>query len=294
MRIVLSGGTGFLGGALVTRLRQDGHGVTLLTRRPRTPADIPWTPAATSDEVLRALDGADAVINLAGAPIAQRWTRRHKQALWTSRVDLTRALVQAMARTTRGQAVLISGSAVGTYGARGDAILTENSAPGTGFLAELGQAWEHEALAAAPRTRVVLLRTGIALDRHGGALPRMALPFRFFVGGPLGSGQQYVSWIHRDDWVSIVTWALAHPAVSGPLNATAPGPVTNRALAQALGRAMHRPAFMPAPAFALRLLLGEMADAILTGQRVLPDTALRLGFEFRYPDLDEALRAVFG
>jgi len=291
MRIVIAGGTGLLGTALVERLRTDGHLVTVLTRHPRTTGDVPWTPAGSQGGLARALEGVDAVINLAGAPIAQRWTTAHKREMRDSRVALTRVLVSAMRSARRPPDTLISGSAVGIYGSRGDESLTEDSAHGSGFLASLCVAWEKEALAAAPHSRVVLLRTGIVLDRSGGALPQMALPFRFCVGGPLGSGRQYLSWIHRHDWVSMVTWALTNTAVSGPLDVTAPNPVTNLEFTRTLGRVMRRPALMPVPAFALRVVLGDMADAIVTGQRVLPARALGLGFGFQYPELEAALRA---
>lgn len=293
MRIVVTGGTGFLGSALVAHLRSAGHVVSVLTRRPTRQGEIEWNPGRGSAVLVSALRGADAVVNLAGASIAQRWTTAHKRALWESRVPLTRALVEAMAQVNPPPGVLVSGSAIGIYGDRGDAPLTETSAPGNDFLASLGTAWEQEALAAAPRTRTVLLRTGIALERSGGALPQMALPFHFFAGGPIGSGRQYLSWIHRDDWVAMTTWALTNPAVSGPLNVTAPEPVTNREFTKTLGRALHRPAFMPAPGFALRVVLGEMANLILEGQRVLPAKAGELGFRFRYPQLEPALRAIY-
>jgi uncharacterized protein (TIGR01777 family) len=293
MRIVVTGGTGFLGSALVTHLRAAGHVVSVLTRKPTRQGDIEWAPGRGSAALVGALRGADAVVNLAGASIAQRWTKAHKRALWESRVPLTRALVEAMAQVDPPPSVLVSGSAVGIYGDRGDEPLTETSALGSDFLASLGTAWEREALAAAPRTRTVLLRTGIALERNGGALPQMALPFHFFAGGPIGSGRQYLSWIHRDDWVAMTTWALTNPAVSGPLNVTAPEPVTNREFTTMLGRALHRPAFMPAPGFALRAVLGEMANMILEGQRVLPGKAGELGFRFGYPQLEPALRAIY-
>ena len=293
MRIVVTGGTGFLGSALVTHLRNAGHAVSVLTRNPTRPGDIAWKPGVSSVALDDALRGADAVVNLAGASIAQRWTKTHKRALWESRVPLTRALVQAMAQVDPAPRVLLSGSAVGIYGNRGDEPLTEASALGNDFLASLGTAWEQEAVAAAPRTRTVLLRTGVALDRSGGALPQMALPFHFFAGGPIGSGRQYLSWIHRDDWVAMTTWALTNPAVSGPLNVTAPEPVTNREFAKTLGRVLHRPAIMPAPSSALRAVLGEMASMIVEGQRVLPAKAGELNFRFRYPRLEPALRAIY-
>ena len=291
MRIVVVGGAGFLGTALVRRLRKDGHAVTVLTRKPRLSTEIKWDPYGSPASWVHALEEIDAVINLAGAPIAKRWTAAHKREMWNSRVRATSALVAAMKSVRRMPATLLNASAVGIYGARGDEPLTEESAPGSGFLASLGSEWEKEALAAAPHARVVLLRSGIALDKDGGALPQMALPFRFFAGGPLGSGRQYMSWIHRDDWAAMVGWALTTESVSGPLNVTAPNPVTNLEFARTLGRVLRRPAFMPAPAFALHALLGEMADALVTGQRVLPAKAHELGFECTHPLLESALRA---
>ncbi len=292
MRVVVTGGTGFLGSALVTHLRSSGHAVSVLTRKPTKQGEIAWNPGVGTAALVEALRGADAVVNLAGASISQRWTKAHKEALWHSRVPFTRALVEAMAQVDPAPSVFVSGSAIGIYGDRGDEPLTETSSVGNDFLASLGTAWEKEALAAAPRTRTVVIRTGIALARNGGALPQMALPFYFFVGGPIGSGRQYLSWIHRDDWVAMTTWALMNPAVSGPLNVTAPEPVTNRQFTKALGRTLGRPALMPAPAFALRIMLGEMAEIILGGQRVLPAKARELGFEFRYPSLEPALGAI--
>ncbi len=244
-------------------------------------------------EWAHALDGADAVINLTGAPINRRWTAAHKREMWNSRVLATRTLVTALKSARRIPPVFISGSAVGIYGPYGDEPVTEDTPAGSAFLASLGAAWEKEALAAGPQTRVVLVRTGIVLDRNAGALPLMALPFRFFAGGPLGSGRQYISWIHKDDWTAMVRWALANAAVSGPLNVSAPNPVTNLEFVRTLGRVLGRPALVPAPAFALRLVLGEIADAVLSGQRVLPGKAQALGFDFRYPALKAALQAIY-
>ena len=293
MRIVITGGTGFLGTGLVDRLRTTGHTVTVLARRPKREGEVEWNPHGSPAALDRALEGADAVINLAGASIAQRWTRAHKRELWESRVPLTRALVEALKRTTPAPSTLISGSAVGIYGDRGDEQLTEKSPTGNGFLASLGEAWEKEALAAATHTRVVLLRTAIVLDRKGGALPQMALPFHFFAGGPIGSGRQYVSWIHRDDWTSMVVWALTNTAVTGPLNVAAPHPVTNLEFTRTLGRVLRRPSVMPAPGFALRAVLGEMASMILDSQRMLPAKACDLGFRFSHPQLEPALRTIY-
>ena len=294
MRIVLAGGTGFLGSALVARLQKDGHSVAVLTRHPDRSYHVRWDPNGSLTEWAHVLEGADAVVNLAGAPINRRWTGAHKRALWNSRVRSTRTLVEAMKSVRRIPPTLINGSAVGIYGPHGDEPLTEDSQIGSGFLAGLAAAWEKEALAAGPQARVVLLRTGIVLDRERGALPQMALPFRLLAGGPMGSGRQYMSWIHRDDWTGMVRWALTNTAVSGPLNVTAPNPVTNLEFARMLGRVLHRPALVRVPGFVLKLVLAEMADMILTGQRVFPERAHALGFEFQYSTLEPALAEVYG
>ena len=293
MRIVIAGGTGFLGTGLVDRLRATGHVVTVLARRPRRAGEVEWNPGGSPATLARALEGADAVVNLAGASIARRWTRAHKRELWESRVPLTRALVEAIKSTTPAPGTFISGSAVGIYGDRGDEALTELSPTGTGFLASLGEAWEKEALAATTHARVVLVRTAVVLDRKGGALPQMALPFHFFAGGRIGSGRQYFSWIHREDWTSMVAWALTNTAVAGPLNAAAPHPVTNLEFTRTLGHVLNRPSLLPAPAFALRAVLGEMSSMILESQRMLPAKACDLGFRFSHPQLEPALRAIY-
>jgi uncharacterized protein (TIGR01777 family) len=293
MRIVVAGGTGFLGTALVDRVQRDGHTVTVLTRQPTRSHHVRWDPYGPITRWAPALEDADAVVNLAGASISKRWTKAHKRAMWNSRVHLTRSLVAAMKSMRQIPPVLVNASAVGTYGPHGDEPLTEESGAGSGFLADLGTAWENEARAAGPEARVVLLRNGLVLARDGGALPQLALPFRLFIGGPLGSGRQHLSWIHRDDWTALTVSTLTNTVISGPLNATAPNPVTNLEFARTLGRVLHRPAFFPAPAFAVRLALGEMADVALTGQRVLPEKARGLGFEFRYPLLEPALRAIY-
>jgi len=294
MNVVLAGGTGFLGSALERWLRNDGHSITLLTRRPRRPNEVRWDPYGSPAGWVDVLQDADAVINLAGAPISKRWTAAHKREMWNSRIRATRTLVEAMKSVGRMPATLLNASAVGIYGPRGDAPITEGSAPGAGFLASLCREWETEALAAAPQTRVVLLRSGIALDRDGGALPLMALPFRFFAGGRIGSGRQYISWVHRDDWVAMVSWALTATTVAGPLNITAPHPVTNAEFSRTLGRVLGRPSLLPVPALAVRLAVGEMAGELVAGQRVLPEKALDGGFRFRLPELDGALREIYG
>jgi hypothetical protein len=206
----------------------------------------------------------------------------------------TRALADALREAARPPGMFLSGSAIGFYGNRGDEVVTEQTPPGSDFLARVCVEWEREACAAADVTRVVLLRTGIVLARQGGALPRMALPFHLFAGGPVGSGRQYLSWVHRDDWVAMVMWAMNRPLLAGPLNVTAPEPARNIDFARTLGRVLHRPSFLPAPALALRLALGELADtALLSSLRVLPAAALSEGFDFRYPQLESALRAIY-
>jgi hypothetical protein len=295
MRIVVAGGTGFLGSALVSRLRREGHDVFVLARRARGQGEIPWSPDGSTGPWAAAFDDADAIVNLAGESIASgRWTATRKAAIRESRMLATRSLVAGIERAARPPGVFVSGSAVGYYGAHGDEVVTEATPPGRDFLASVCVDWETEALRAGGRTRVVLLRTGIVLERDGGALPQMALPFRLFAGGPVGPGRQYQAWIHRIDWVGLVSWALRASEVSGPLNATAPEPVTNREFARTLGRVLRRPSFVPAPAFAMKLALGEMAEALLlTGARVVPARAAALGFRFEYPTLEPALRAIY-
>jgi uncharacterized protein (TIGR01777 family) len=213
-----------------------------------------------------------------------------------SRILPTRSLVAAIASAAIPPPVFVSGSAVGYYGSAGDEPKTETSPPGDDFLARLSVDWEAEALRAQSRsTRVVPVRTGVVIDRSGGALPKLMLPFRLFVGGRMGSGRQYISWIHRRDWLEMVRWVVETPAVTGPVNLTAPVPVTNQEFARSLGRALGRPALVPTPAFALKLLMGEMAQPlILSGQRVLPARARALGYESRYPEIDQAFRGIFG
>jgi uncharacterized protein (TIGR01777 family) len=294
-RVVIAGGTGLLGTALSESLRSDGHSIVTLTRRAARENEIEWSPPALDDRWTSTLNGALAVINLAGASIAGgRWTPARKNAIRESRTTATTALVQAIASASQAPAVLVSSSAVGYYGSRRDEPATEATAPGSDFLADVGREWERIATQASHHTRVVLLRSGVVLARHGGALPTLALPFRLFAGGPAGSGQQFVSWIHIDDWVAMVKWAIATPAITGALNVTAPTPVTNEEFSRTLGSVLGRPSFLRAPAFGLRWLLGEMADAlVLGGQRVLPEVARREGFVFRYPTLEPALRDIY-
>jgi uncharacterized protein (TIGR01777 family) len=303
MKIVIAGGSGFLGRPLAAALATDGHDVVTLTRgdgprrgQTRSRA-VTWMPSGDIGPWAAEIDGAGAVVNLAGESIAgRRWSTAHKERILDSRVRATKSLASAIQAAATPPPVFVSGSAVGYYGPRGDEIIAEDTPPGTDFLAQVCARWEAEAMhAATDRTRVVCLRTGLALERDGGALPQMLPPFRFGVGGPVGSGRQYWPWIHRADWIALVQWAIRTPAAAGAINGTAPNPVTNAEFAAALGRAMHRPAIMPAPGFALRLMLGEMADALLlSGQRAVPERPDRLGFTFRYARIDDALGALFG
>jgi uncharacterized protein (TIGR01777 family) len=295
MTLLIAGGSGFLGSALAKAFRAAGHRVMILTRRPRRDGDVLWSTKATDTSWRHAMERSDAVINLAGASIAgRRWTPERKREIRASRMEPTQALVSAIAAASRAPAVFVSASAVGFYGVQRDEALTEQSPSGDDFLGSLCRDWETLAVEASSRSRVVLLRTGLVLAREGGALPPLALPFRFFAGGPVGTGRQYLSWISLTDWIGLVQWTLTRNHVSGPLNLTAPTPVTNAEFARTLGRVLGRPAFVPAPAFAIRLALGELADAlILGGQRVLPARVQALGYEFTHETLEPALREIY-
>ena len=288
MKIVLAGGSGFLGSALAQALRARGDEVAILSRR----GGVTWNPDGTTGPWAAALDGADAVINLAGEPLAgKRWTAQQKRRIWDSRVLATRSLVGAITAAEHPPRVLISASGVGFYPDSSDAV-DEDSPAGGGFLARLCVTWESEARKAeSPATRVVRLRTGVVLDRGGGALQKLLLPFKLGAGGPIGSGRQWWAWIHRGDYVKMTLWAIDNEAVRGPINVCAPEPAQNRDIARALGRALKRPSFMPAPAAALRILLGEMADEmLLASQRAVPRVARQRGFTWTFPDLDAAMR----
>lgn len=301
MKILVTGSTGLAGTALVSDLQRAGHTVCRMVR-PGTRAeairgsegfDVRWDP--TSGELGAAGVGADAVVNLAGASIAEgRWTPERKKLLRTSRVDTTRALVGALAKMAARPRVLVSASAVGIYGDRGDEMLTEESKPGRGFLSEVAREWEAEAeKAEALGIRVVRARFGVILDKDAGALPKMARPFQFGVGGRIGSGQQWMSWITLADTVAILRFALENGSARGPINVVSPQPVRNLEFTKALAAALHRPALFPAPAFALRLILGEMADALLlSSQRVVPGKLRHLGYSFLHGDLETGLAAV--
>ncbi len=278
MKVVVTGGSGFIGRAIAERLRASGHTVSAVSMR---------TPPGPETFL-----GCDAVVHLAGEPVAQRWTAAAKERIVNSRVQGTRTLVAALRQ--QPPAVLISASAIGYYGSRGDEVLTEDSPPASDFLGQVAVAWEHEARAAEQfGARVVTPRIGVVLGRGGGALPKMALPFRFGVGGRLGDGKQWTSWIHLDDLVALVEFSIATTAIRGAVNAVAPNPVTNAGFTRELAAALHRPAMFPVPAAALKLLLGEMSQVVLASQRVVPEAALRAGFQFRFKDVGEALRQIF-
>jgi uncharacterized protein len=301
MHVVVTGGTGFIGRALCRALFQDGHRITILTRHAREASQLlgaivtavewngreagPWEDS---------LEGADAVINLAGAPIAEaRWTDTRKRLLVESRVLSTRLLVQTLSRRSLRPTTLISASGIGYYGASDARVLDESAPRGQGFLADLCLAWEAEARRASQfGTRVVLLRTGMVLEQDGGALPKMLLPFRLFAGGPVMPGTQWVSWIHRQDLVRLMKWALANEGASGPINAVAPSPVTMTEFSKTLGKILHRPSWFPVPEFVLKLVLGELGSLMTTGQRISPAIALSKGYSFHFSVLDSALRAI--
>lgn len=296
MKIVVAGGTGFLGRPLVEALRAQGHDVRVLTRRATAGGEIGWAPDGGVGAWVASLEGTEAVVNLAGTSIAGgRWTAERKREIVDSRLLATRSLVAAAGSLASPPRVLVSASAVGYYGDRGAEELTESAAPATGFLGTLARDWEDAARPVIVHgTRLVVVRTGLVLADDGGALAEMRLPFRLGLGGTLGSGRQYMSWIHRDDWVRLVQWLIGESAAQGPFNATAPSPVTNAEFTRALGRVLHRPAILPVPGFALRVLFGELAGPLLLqGQRVVPARAMSMGFQFHYADLDGALASIF-
>jgi uncharacterized protein len=299
MRITLTGATGRLGSRLVHALQERGDEVTVLSRDPDRARERlggveahAWDPGA-GPAPAAALAGRDAIVHLAGEDLAQRWNDETKRRILDSREAGTRNLVEGIRAADPRPAALVSASAVGWYGDRGDQRVDEDAPAGDDFAARVCFVWEREAQAAEPLgLRVVRVRTGVVLDAGGGALQKMLPPFRLGVGGPVAGGRQYVPWVHHEDVIGVYLRAIGDAAWSGPVNATAPEPVTNRELSKALGRALHRPAIAPVPGLAVKLLYGEMAMLVLTGQRAVPRRTLELGYEFRHPDLDESLRAV--
>jgi uncharacterized protein (TIGR01777 family) len=294
MRVLISGGTGFLGRPLARALSAEGHSIRILSRT-AAPGVVQWDPTHPEGAWTSAIEDTDVVVNLAGESIGTgRWTVARKQAIRDSRVLTTRAIATAIRNARSRPVTLISASGIGYYGPRGDEVVTEDTPAGDDFIARVCRDWEAEAVKAEEAgTRVVLLRSGVVLDRGGGALEPMVLPYKMFVGGPVGSGRQYLAWIHREDWIRLVVYLMLATDADGAFNATSPAPVTNAEMSAAIARVLHRPALVHTPAFALRLILGEMADALLlTGQRAVPNRALQMGFTFKYPTVAEALEAI--
>jgi uncharacterized protein (TIGR01777 family) len=303
MKVAIAGATGFVGQRLVQRLRQDNHSLVILTRelaRARScfpSADypsleiVPYTPKQSGDWQTK-ISGCDAVVNLAGAPIDRRWSPEWKHEIFESRQLTTRTLVEAIAKAENKPAVLVNASAIGYYGTSETETFDETSASGRDFLASVCEAWEQEASKVKEAgTRLAILRLGIVLG-NGGAISKMLLPFQMFAGGPIGSGQQWFSWVHIDDVVGLILAAIADDRYAGTYNATAPNPVRMSALCQTLGEVLHRPSWLPVPPFALELLLGEGAQVVLQGQQVLPRKTLEAGFSYTYDSIKPALKSI--
>ncbi len=302
MKIFITGGTGFVGTTLTQRLTQKGHQVSVLTRSIRNNRHLPQGASYVEGDPTEQgpwqekVGGHEVIINLAGASIFRRWTASAKTAIMESRIRTTQHLVEALeARKNRGT-LFLSTSAVGYYGSHKEEALNEESPPGDGFLASVSREWESAALKAEGfGIRVVLLRSGVVLGKHGGALNLMARPFNWYLGGPLGSGEQYLSWIHEQDLAGIYECLLEGKGISGPVNCTAPKPVRNREMTKALAKALGKPAFMPAvPGFVLRMAMGEFASVFLEGQNVLPNRLLELEFRFQFTDIEEAFQDLLG
>jgi hypothetical protein len=293
MRVLITGGSGFVGKALSAHLRQKGHDPVISTRRASDAPDrMTWNPP----DLIPAenLTGIDAVVNLAGASIfAERWSEKRKAELRTSRIETTRALVDSLRRAESRPRILVNASAIGYYGDRCDETVDEDSSPGSDFLAVLCRDWETEAMKAeGAGIRVVIVRFGIILGRGGGALEQMLPSYRNYVGGYIGSGRQWMSWVHMDDVTGFINFALENDYVKGCYNLSAPEPVRNREFGRILGKVMKRPSIFPVPGFVLKLALGEFADVLLTGQKVIPGRTLETGYRFRYDDLEDALKSI--
>jgi uncharacterized protein (TIGR01777 family) len=299
VKILITGGTGFVGTQLTSRFIQDGNEVTILTRSRKGPEKEPAGISYLQGDPTQkgswqeAIKNHDAVINLAGASIFSKWTEEHKKAIRESRVNTTRNIVEGIPSRPERPFTLFSTSAVGYYGFCGEDELTEKSPHGDDFLARIAVEWEGEALKAKDKgARVVITRFGIIMGEKGGALSQMIPLFKKYIGGPIGSGKQWFSWIHIKDLAEAFAFLLKHPEISGPVNVCSPNPVRNKDLAKALGRALHRPSLIPAPGFMVKLVLGEFGSVILEGQRVIPRRLLDLGFVFQYPDIDKALQSI--
>lgn len=299
MKVAVTGGTGFIGSHLVDRLQAEGHQVLLLVRnvqkaQQRFPkAEVVAYQATASGDWQQSIAGCDGVVNLAGEPIANRWTDNSKQEILESRSVGTAKIVEAIAQSNPKPTVLVNASAVGYYGTSETAVFDETSGVGKDFLAQVCQAWEAEAeKVKASGTRLAIVRIGIVLGPDGGVLAKMMFPFQLFAGGPLGDGKQWVSWIHREDLVSLIIKALTDSSVTGVLNGTAPNPVSMSELCQDLGNIIGRPSWLPVPGFALELLLGEASKLVLEGQKVLPQKTEATGFKFQYPTIKVALSQI--
>jgi uncharacterized protein (TIGR01777 family) len=293
-RVVVTGATGRIGTRLVATLVRRGDDVSVLTRNPERATELlgveafEWEPKSDGAPA-EALAGRDAVVHLAGEDVGQRWSEETKAEIAASREKGTRNLITGIFAATPRPPVLVGASASGYYGPHGDEVVDETSPPGRDWLADVCVRWEQTTDAAMLGSRVVKVRTGLVLDARGGALAKMLPPFKAGVGGPVGSGKQYMPWIHLDDLVGIYLAAIDHKDFSGPINASAPEPVTNKAFSKALGKALHRPAIAPVPGFVIKGMYGAMSQIVLTGVRMVPGRAAELGYEFQHPDLDEAL-----
>jgi len=301
MKILITGGTGFVGAQLTSRLTRDGHEVTILTRSLKgMKGSSPGISYLEGDPTKKgpwqeAIKNHDAAINLAGASIFSRWTEENKKAIRESRVSTTRNIVEGIPSHPERPFTLFSTSAVGYYGFCGDEEVVEDSPPGNDFLARIAKEWEGEALKAGEKgARVVITRFGIVMGEKGGALSQMIPLFKKYIGGPIGSGKQWFSWVHIKDLTEAFAFLLKHPEISGPVNVCSPNPVRNKDLAKALGKALHRPSFIPAPGFMVKLVLGEFGSVILEGQKVIPRKLLENGFVFQYPTIEKALQGIVG
>jgi len=301
LHVVIAGGSGLIGSSLITELLQARHEVIVLSRRPENvhaifpEAHVEFWDAKTSDSLVNIFDGAGFVINLTGESIAaKRWSPIQKQKILSSRIDSTRAIVDAIEQTYHRPSVLLNASAVGYYGHVPDGEVTEAYPKGRGFLSNVCEQWEMEAQRAQEfGVRVVLLRTGIVLDKNEGAVHKLLLPFRMFIGGPLGNGKQWFPWIHMQDEVNAILYALEHEQIAGAINLSAPESVRLSDFCNVIGKVLHRPSWLPVPEFVLRLILGEMAEPLLFhGQKIIPKKLLEAGFKFRYPNLENALQDI--
>lgn len=306
MNVLVTGGTGFIGKEICNKLLQKGHTIVLLTRindKIRTDLQkpgisfFPYEYAKDSELPLVLMEKIDGIINMAGEPIfAGRWTAEKKKRILDSRINITRQLVESITNLKgKKPRVLVSASAVGYYGSRNDEEINEDDLPGSDFLAQVCIRWEEEALkATALGVRTVTLRTGIVVDKGGGALSQMVPPFKYFVGGTLGSGEQWFSWIHRDDMTNLYVFALENDRLSGPVNATSPNPVKMSEVSATLGKVLHRPSWFPIPAFLAKAIMGESAEVVVTGQKVIPQKLIQAKFPYKYPSILKALQDSLG